>query len=118
MRTILFGCASALAMAGMIACSSSSGTASKTPVSVAGCIAKVDNNYMLVPSGTGASGPVGTSGREQKRYKLLDDGSVGVARYVNREVRITGRAGETQSDGTTVLHVTQMSGGGDCGAVK
>lgn len=118
MRTILFGCASAVAMAGMFACSSGSGRASNVPVSVAGCIAQVDNDYMLVPSGAGASGPVGTSGREQKRYKLLDDGSVGVARYVNREVRVTGRPGEAQADGTTVLHVTQMSGGGECGQTK
>ncbi len=115
MRTILFGCASAIAMAGMVACSGS-GTASKVPVSVAGCVAQVDNNYMLVPDT--ANGPVGTSGRDQKRYKLLDDGSVGIAHWVNREVRITGRTGETQPDGTTVLHVTQMSGGGDCSGAK
>lgn len=114
MRTILFGCVSAIAAAGLIACSSSSGSASRAPVSVAGCIMQVDNDFMLVPSSSGAGGAVGTAGRDQKRYKLVDDASVGVARYVNREARITGRAGQTQADGTTVLHVTQMSGGGDC----
>ncbi len=115
MRTILFGFVSAIAMAGVVACGSGSGTASKVPVSVAGCITQVDNNYMLVPDASGNGGPVGTSGAAQKRYKLLDDASVGVGRYVNREARITGRTGETQPDGTTVLHVSQMSSGGECG---
>lgn len=114
MRRILFGGFSAVAIAGLAACGGSA-TASKVPTTVAGCIARVDDSYMLVPGSGGSNGPVGTSGTAQKRYKLVDDGSLGVARYVNREARITGRAGETQADGTTVLHVTQLDGGAECG---
>lgn len=116
MRTVLVSFVSAAVVAAAAACGSGSGP--NTPVSVAGCITQVDNNYMLVPAGSGAGGPVGTSGTAQKRYKLLDDTGVGVSRYVNREARITGRAGETTADGTTVLHVGQMTNGGECGEAK
>ncbi len=117
MRRILLGCALSVAAAGL-ACGGGSGHASNTPVSVAGCISNVDGNVMLTPSGTGAGGPVGTSGTNQKRYKLLDDGSTGVARYVGREGRVTGKLGEAQADGTTVLHVTNFASGAECNEVK
>ncbi len=131
MRRILLGTACAMAVGALVACGNGSGgrdgAANGRVITAAGCIAQGgDGGYVLAPKATSGTGAVGTAGTHQQRYKLIDDGNVGVARWVNREATVTGKVERSGAENTTAnptdgrvadlpsLRVSQLNGGGEC----
>ncbi len=130
MRRLLFGMGCAAAVSALVACGSGNAdsAANGRVMTVAGCVAQGgDGTYVLAPKAASGSGAVGTSGTHQQRYRLIDEGNVGVARWVNREATVTGKVEKAAQENATTasdpnggvtnmpaLRVAQLNGGGEC----
>lgn len=126
---------SCAAIAGMIACSRGTGTsdtaALQPPATVRGCVSQSGDTLLLTADSAQRKGAVGTAGSEAQRYRLIDEAHTGIARWVNREVEVTGKLEQPRQEGAAPnatdakdeslsklpsIRVAQMSGGGDCTA--
>jgi len=125
----------AICAAGLTACSRGTGTTDttsmQTPVTVRGCLSQSQGTAVLTAS-SAAQRPgaaVGTTGSQGQRYRIIDEGNTGIARWINREVEVTGKLEQPRQEGAApgateqgaeslsklpTIRVAQMTGGGDC----
>jgi len=122
-QRLFLSLACAAALAAVPACSRGNGTtdtkAIGSVVTVSGCIAQSNGALMLVPAAGNPASPVGTAGRDQPQYRLIDEANTGVQRFVGREATITGkveRAQEEGGNGVPAIRVSSMHGGAECAA--
>jgi len=131
MRNICCYLSCAALAAASVACNRGTANTDKaalqSPISISGCIVESSGTYLLIPHSGRV--PVGTSGRDQQRYRLIDEGHVGIDRFANREAQITGKVEQPRQEGAAPnatdeaaeaatrlpgIRVTHMTTGGEC----